>query len=760
MEATLQASKELQQSMNVLFQYQQKAQKLDESKQHVHSLKDDLKAVKQRLIEKEKERRTFKSQCEEQDALIKQQTCEIAELNKILGESSEDLAQMKIDAKYANTVMVELNACKHKNKSLKDEVIRLRSLQGSTRSHAGTANQHEQSDEEEILTADSVMLDSIVVGLDDLYQDMNVEQKDESYKELVAERDQLLEAVAVHQKAMESMEQEHKHTLEILSSTQSRLSDLLEAHMSEKNDDSTKSKDMEIQMAELNSEREQRIQLEALLIKEKRSRQVCEEKFSKSDSEWKALITEVDQEMKSSHLIIENLQQTKSALSKEIESLKNEKTDSVATTAMTVTTRELENRLVQAFADTRKAHVLIQDLRATPSFSIRVFVKVADPLETNANMYVIPNQDQTSLVLKDPDDSDIPGRKYVFDRVFTPSSHEKLMDGLDEYIKHAVDGKQTSIISHGLSDGNKTDLMFGTSPRDGNGAISIAFMRLVAQLKALENKEGWAFEVKVSFVRILEEDILDLYAFKGDGETKSTHEIKRTSDGSTIITNLQLIEVDIRNEREVKAILNDTVTARRVCSDKVCSSSEEEWQADCVQSHFVFTVMLKGTNYSDSGRVVEGKLSFVELAGDDGEEGDDSSLATTGTNKAKRSLQCFNDIITSISKRQGHIPYRNTKITYVLQPSFSPNGKSILICGLRRDQSHASAYRALQFANKVFHCSISPTISQSGGSTIGGVGSVAKKSMASAGSSVRSLGKDGKSRSKIKSAPKPNTSSK
>ena len=134
MDATLHASVELQQSMNVLFQFQQKTQKLDESKSQIQTTKDDLRAAKARLIEKEKERRVFK-----------QHTCEIQELTKILGESSEDLVQMKIDAKYANTVMVELNACKLKNKSLKDEIIRLRKLHGKD-SHHGLV--HQESDDQ------------------------------------------------------------------------------------------------------------------------------------------------------------------------------------------------------------------------------------------------------------------------------------------------------------------------------------------------------------------------------------------------------------------------------------------------------------------------------------------------------------------------------------------------------------------------------------------------------------------------------------
>lgn len=138
MDATLHASVELQQSMNVLFQFQQKTQKLDESKSQIQTTKDDLRAAKARLI-------MFKQQCEEKDELIKQHTCEIQELTKILGESSEDLVQMKIDAKYANTVMVELNACKLKNKSLKDEIIRLRKLHGKD-SHHGLV--HQESDDQ------------------------------------------------------------------------------------------------------------------------------------------------------------------------------------------------------------------------------------------------------------------------------------------------------------------------------------------------------------------------------------------------------------------------------------------------------------------------------------------------------------------------------------------------------------------------------------------------------------------------------------
>jgi hypothetical protein len=37
-------------------------------------------------------------------------------------------------------------------------------------------------------------------------------------------------------------------------------------------------------------------------------------------------------------------------------------------------------------------------------------------------------------------------------------------------------------------------------------------------------------------------------------------------------------------------------------------------------------------------------------------------------------------LFPSIAKRQPHIPYRNSKLTYLLQPSLSPSGRSIMVC--------------------------------------------------------------------------------
>ena len=61
-----------------------------------------------------------------------------------------------------------------------------------------------------------------------------------------------------------------------------------------------------------------------------------------------------------------------------------------------------------------------------------------------------------------------------------------------------------------------------------------------------------------------------------------------------------------------------------------------------------------------------GKFSVVHLCGL--EQGASS-----------RSLQCFHDVFTGIAKRQAHVPYRNTKLTYILQSALSVGGHSLLV---------------------------------------------------------------------------------
>ena len=563
------------------------------------------------------------------------------------------------------------------------------------------------------------------MGLDDLYEAMNLQRKDQ-HTDIVAERENLQSAVSTLNKKLEDKKVELEHAQINLKSMETKLSKFLEGRTGD---------DTKVNLAELEAERDQREQLEEILAEERQRRQEVEENFSDAHSEWKALMTEVEQDIKQSHQTIEEMKEEKSIMLKQMEKLKKENAELSVASGSTAAVRELENRLMQSFSETRRAHLMNQEIKGVAYYDIRVFVNVSDATSANRTNFAITNHDQNSLQLKGDDEKDsIAARKYIFDKVFSMKSRDKLVDSLDEYIKYAISGKQTSVLSYGRTEGNKTEFMFGNSV-NSNSTVHDVLNNLIAQLRTKEQTDQIVYDVKLSFVRILEEDILDLFCEDSNEEVKKVHEIKRTSDGSTTITNVNLIDVNVRDERDIQSAINRVLTARHVYSENSTYSSVADWQSDCAQSHFVLTVLIKGVQSGGA----DGKLTMVELAGDDeiDEASDDVSAS-----KSKRSLQCFSDMISSISKRQSHIPFRNTKITYILQPSFSLNGKSLIVFGLNQDMNYAVAYRILQFANKVFQCTILPTLVQTSGS--GGSGSL--KSMGS----VRALLKDGRNRAKVK----------
>ena len=184
----------------------------------------------------------------------------------------------------------------------------------------------------------------------------------------------------------------------------------------------------------------------------------------------------------------------------------------------------------------------------------------------------------------------------------------------------------------------------------------------------LESK-GWEYHMEVSFVEIYNEDIRDL--LRNGSHEVGKHEIKKEVNGNVSISDITMVTVDPNNSEQVDKIMEQAARHRSVGQTAMNERSS--------RSHSIFALHLKATNAAE-GIVLKGTLSLVDLAGS--ERIDRSGVTgqqmkeTVAINK---SLSALTDVFVAIGNKQAHIPFRNSKLTYLLQPALSGDGKTLMV---------------------------------------------------------------------------------
>jgi len=132
-----------------------------------------------------------------------------------------------------------------------------------------------------------------------------------------------------------------------------------------------------------------------------------------------------------------------------------------------------------------------------------------------------------------------------------------------------------------------------------------------------------------------------------------------------------------------------------------------DMNAQSSRSHSVFSLHLTATNAA-KGATLEGKLHLCDLAGSErversGAEGDRLKEATA----INKSLSALADVFAAIGKKATHVPFRNTKLTQLLEPAFSGDGKTMMFVNLSpTDESHFESLCSLRFAQLVNKCEL------------------------------------------------------
>ncbi|KAK3882359.1 hypothetical protein Pcinc_013266 [Petrolisthes cinctipes] len=235
------------------------------------------------------------------------------------------------------------------------------------------------------------------------------------------------------------------------------------------------------------------------------------------------------------------------------------------------------------------------------------------------------------------------------------------------------------------------------------GVIPRTVKFIFTSIEDLGNK-GWVYKAEASFLEIYNETIRDLLVTQKEAKNLN-YDIKLVDNKKSdcYVTNLKVVPVTC--EKQVQELLTVAQKQRAVASTSINERSS--------RSHSVFQLKLIGENMKTT-ETCEGTLTMVDLAGserlkDSGSEG----ARLTETQNINKSLSNLGHVIMALGQKQSHIPYRNSKLTHLLQSSLGGNSKTLMFVNISPlETCYSETMSVLRFATKVNHCNIGTAIKQ------------------------------------------------
>nr|AHX37049.1 Kinesin Motor Protein [Gallus gallus] len=367
--------------------------------------------------------------------------------------------------------------------------------------------------------------------------------------------------------------------------------------------------------------------------------------------------------------------------------------------------REQEELQHMLEMERRRLHNLVQELKG----NIRVFCRVRPLLaaekEKQKGMEHLhfPPQDNKTLVLLREEESHI-GRErkedlkydFSFDRVFRPSaSQEEVFEEISLLVQSALDGYHVCIFAYGQTGSGKTYTMEGPDALDPErrGMIPRAVRQVFQGAQELAEK-GWQYRFSASFLEIYNESLRDLLGARPEcGEL----EIRRVSSASEELHVPNLRRVPVASEDEVLRLLQTATANRSVARTALNDHSS--------RSHSIFQLRIDGTNTARELRC-SSVLSLVDLAGSERlDKSQSQGKRLRETQSINTSLSSLGLVIMALAKKEPHIPYRNSKLTYLLQNSLGGNAKMLMFVNISPlEENFSESLNSLRFASKVNEC--------------------------------------------------------
>ncbi|KAG7969322.1 hypothetical protein I3843_07G025800 [Carya illinoinensis] len=338
--------------------------------------------------------------------------------------------------------------------------------------------------------------------------------------------------------------------------------------------------------------------------------------------------------------------------------------------------------------ENRKLYNQVQDLKG----NIRVYCRVRPFLPGQPNgLNIVDHIGEGNIMINAPSKYSKEGRKsFTFNKAFGPSATQgEVFSDTQPLIRSVLDGYNVCIFAYGQTGSGKTYTMSGpqelTEEAKGVNYRALGDLFLLSE----QRKATMCYEISVQMLEIYNEQVRDLLVT--DGHQKRL-EIRNSSQNGINVPEANLVPVS--STSDVITLMNLGQKNRAVSATAMNDRSS--------RSHSCLTVHIQGRDLT-SGSIIRGCMHLVDLAGS--ERVDKSEVTGDRLKEAQhinKSLSALGDVIASLAQKNSHVPYRNSKLTQLLQDSLGGQAKTLMFVHISPEpEALVETISTLKFAERV-----------------------------------------------------------
>ncbi|PWA71634.1 Kinesin, motor domain-containing protein [Artemisia annua] len=281
---------------------------------------------------------------------------------------------------------------------------------------------------------------------------------------------------------------------------------------------------------------------------------------------------------------------------------------------------------------------------------------------------------------------------YAYDQVFGPTTTTRQVYDIaaQHVVSGAMEGVNGTIFAYGVTSSGKTHTMHGD--QRSPGIIPLAIKDAFSIIQETPSRE---YLLRLSYLEIYNEVVNDLLNPGGQ------HLRIREDSQGTFVEGIK--EEVVLSPGHALSIIAAGEEQRHVGSTNFNLHSS--------RSHTIFTLTIESSpcgENNESEAVNLSQLNLIDLAGSESSKAETTGIRRKEGSYINKSLLTLGTVISKLTdERAAHIPYRDSKLTRLLQSSLSGHGRVSLICTINPSSSNSEeTHNTLKFAHRAKHIEI------------------------------------------------------